>query len=293
MTAKKVFVTGAAGQTGTQTLKWLNQVGENMEVYAGIHKGQESRQEDVVKTFKCCPCITEGADHKQLVDCFRDVQDLFIVPPSTDDKAVVASNYIKAAKEAGVKFVLLLSVQGADGASHAWGNQFNQIERDLKETGVTSWCIIRVPFYMQNLMLYKQQIKQGHLPLPLGEGRFAPIDVADVGKLAAWIFKDCNPHKGMTYNITGAESLDGKQMAKTFEKYCAREVTYKDIPQEEARTILKSQNVPEMEIKALLDFYELAGINTFDKVTEDFKNICGSPPKSLQEWVSDNKVECM
>ncbi|PJF16727.1 NAD(P)-binding domain-containing protein [Paramicrosporidium saccamoebae] len=293
MTAKKVFVTGAGGQTGTQTLKWLNQVGENMEVYAGIHKGQESRQEDVVKSFKCCPCVTEGADHKQLVDCFRDVQDLFIVPPSTDDKREVACNYIKAAREANVKFVLLLSVQGADGASHSWGAPFNQIERDLKETGSTDWCIIRVPFYMQNLMLYKQQIKQGHLPLPLKEGKFAPIDVADVGKLAAWILKDCAPHKGMTYNITGTEALDGKQMAKVFEKFCAREVLYKDIPAEEARTILKSQNVPEVEIKALLDFYALAQENTFEKVTEEFKDICGTPPKSLQDWVSEHKSECM
>jgi len=291
MTLKKVFVTGAAGQTGTQTLKWLQEVGENLDVYAGIHKGQESKQETVVKSFKCCPCVTEGADHKRLVDCFRDVQDLFVIPPATEDKVEVASNYIKAAKEAGVKFVLLLSVQGADIESYSWGSQFKEIEKCLQESGLESWCIVRTPFYMQNILLYKEQIKQGLLPLPSGDGKFTAIDVADVGKSASWILKDCASHKGKTYHWTGAESMNGTQLSAVLSKALNEEVAFKDASPEEARSILKRANIPDVEVKGLLDFYELASKNTFDKVTDDFKLVCNSPPKSFYDWAREHKSE--
>lgn len=291
MTLKKVFITGAAGQTGTHTLRWLHQMGENLDVYAGIHKGEESKQEMVVKNFKCCPCVTEGLDHKQLADCFRDVQDLFVIPPSTEDKVEVATNYIKAAKDAGVKFVLLLSVYGADAESYSWGSQFKKIERHLQESGVENWCILRVPFYMQNLILYKNQINQGYLPLPSDTGKFAPLDVADVGKMAAWILKDCANHKGKTYNCTGAEAMDGSQIAEVFSKVWGKDIAFKNVAPEEARSILKSRNVPDVEIKGLLDFFELTTKNTFERVTDDFKMICGSPPKSLNDWAKEHKSE--
>lgn len=292
MTAKKVFVTGAAGQTGTQTIKWLTHAGKNVDVYAGIHKGEERKQESVVKSFKCCPCVTEGANHKQLCDCFKDVQDLFIIPPSTEERVEVASNYIRAAKEANVKFVLLLSVQGAGEENYLWGKQFAEIERRLTESGVNSWCIMRTPFYMQNLLLYKTQIKQGHLPLPTGEGKFAPIDVSDVGKLATWILNDCEMHKGKIYNCTGCETLNGTSMAKIFSEVCSRDVKFRDIDPDEARRILKSQDVPDVEIQSLMEFYEQVKKGKFSTITGDFEKICGTPPKSMRDWVTEIKSEC-
>jgi uncharacterized protein YbjT (DUF2867 family) len=290
MTAKKVFVTGAGGQTGLHTIKWLSKEGKNLDVWGGVHKG-EAHQEAAVKPH-ATTCMTEATDVKHLTECFRDVQDLFIVPSSTPDKVQIARNYIDAAKQAGVKFVLLLSVLGADNADYSWGSQFHLIEQHLR-ANINNWCIIRTPFYAQNMLLYKQQIKEGHLPLPTGDGSFTAMDVADVGRLASWILQDCAPHKGQLYEVTGTEAMNGKQMAELFGKALSRKVEFRDISPDEARTILKSQNVPEVEIKGLLDFYHLAKKGEFERVNQQYEKVTGHPPKALYEYIVENKSALM
>lgn len=294
MTAKKVFVTGGAGQTGVQVVKWLSREGRNLDVWAGIRKGDPT-QESAIRAFASVhSCVTDATDPRQLRESFQDVQDLFIVPSSTEDKVRLACNYIDAAREANVKFVLLLSVLGADRKDYSWGTQFHQIEEHLRESGLPAWCILRTPFYAQNLQLYKTQIQQGHLPLPIGEAAISPVDVEDVGRLASTILADCAPHKGKVYEITGAEALTGRQMAQVFTKALGTTVNFKDIPLEEARTILHAMNVPEVEVKGLLDFYKLTSThNLWNKTTGDFERICGRKPKSLYEYLVENKTTFM
>lgn len=292
MTAKKVFITGAAGQTGLQCVKHLAESGAKMDIYAGVHKG-ETQQESLVKSFNVRPSVIEATDPKQLTECFRDVQDLFIVPSSTENKVEHARNYINAAKEAGVKFVLLLSVMGADRKDYSWGSQFCQIEEHLKQANLASWCIIRTPFYAQNLLLYKQQIKEGWLPLPTDEGRFPAMDVTDVGLLASVILKDCNPHKHKVYEVTGPEAMNGAEIARVVSTVLGRDIKWKNITLDEARSILKAQNVPEVEIKGLLDFYQLAKTNCWTRATNDYETVVGHKPATMHEFITRNKSQLM
>lgn len=292
MTAKKVFVTGAAGRTGSHTLKWLSQQGSSLDVCAGIHKGEESRQEAVLKNMNVKPCVVEAKDKKHLMENFRDVQDLFIIPSAADDKVEIAKHYIDAARESGVKFILLLSVWGADKADYTWGKQFNEIEEYLKKTMESdSWCILRTNFYADNILLYADQIKQGYLPLPTGQGRFAPVDLDDVGLAAKEILMNCQAHKGKTYVLTGPEALNGQQMAEKMSQVMGKQITFKDIEPEEAHRILKSQNIPESEIRGFLDFYRLAKNNEVTDVSHDFQTILKRSPHKIDEFVSACKTE--
>ena len=290
MTAKKVFVTGAAGQTGREVVKELTTNAKNVEVWAGYRK-DESGQKTFLQTIPNahpCPCETNV---ESLTNCFRDVQDLFIIPPSTDDKVTVAKAYIDAAKKANVKFVLLLSVLGADKKDYSWGDQFHQIEEHLKSSGVESWCILRTPFYAQNLLLYHQQLQEGYLPLPVdSNNRFSQIDVCDVGKLVSAIFQDCSPHKGKVYEITGSEAMSADHLAQLMSKTLNRDIKWKQISNDEARKILQHEKVPEIEIKGLLDFYELAKTNCWSEVSGDFEKICGCKPTPLAEFINRHKT---
>lgn len=293
MTAKKVYVTGAAGQTGIHTLKWLSEgaVG-NLDVYAGVYKADQAHQESIIKPFNTKASVIEGHDLSSLTGAFRDVQDLFIIPPATADKVEIASNYIKAAREAGVKFVLLLSVVGAEIQEFTWGAQFHQIEDALKRSGIENWCILRTNFYAQNLLLYKDQIKEGTLPLPTGDGSFAPVDVDDVALAAKCILADCQSHVGKSYQVTGREALNGTQIAQICSKVTGRQVAFKDINESEATEILQKCNVPNVEINALIDFYRLAKQNHFkDTVNNDFNTITRREPTSLEEFLSAHKTE--
>lgn len=295
MTAKKVFVTGAAGQTGIHTVKWLASQGKNLDVWAGMRKGEEGKQEHILRTHSVRPTPVEASDPESLKGNFREVQDLFIIPPSTEDKVKYACNYIDAARASGVKFVLLLSMVGADRAHYTWAKQFHQIEQHLRGSGVENWCILRTPFYMQNLLLYRDQVCDGYLPLPIGNGRFVALDCADVGVAAGHILNECAPHKGKTYELTGPTAMSGDQMAHVFSSVLNSPVTFKDISPDEAKDILKKERVPDVEIQGLLDFYDLVrrGDPTTTTTNDDFKKLTGANPTTLEEFVQANKHSLM
>ena len=291
---KKIFVTGASGQTGIHVLKHLASQFDRFDVCAGIYSEKQEEAEKCVKS--CCSnakiCPIDADDIMSLAQAFKDVDDLFIVPTATDYKVSHARNYIRAAKQAGVKFVLLLSMTGADDRNYLFADQFSDIEETLKRSGIENYCILRSNFYMQNLLLYKDQLKQGALPLPIHNGSFNPIDVDDIGKAAQRILADCSQHKGKVYNLTGPKAMNGQEMADICSKALGSQIKWQDIPRTEARSILRKMNVPQSEAQGLLEFYDLVQKKELrDQEKNDFKSITGEEPTSLDQFLARHKQE--
>lgn len=291
---KKIFVTGASGQTGIHVLKHLASQVDRFDVCAGVYAEKQAEAEKCVKS--CCAnakiCPIDADDVEALRDAFKDVDDLFIVPTATDYKVSHARNYIRAAKQANVKFVLLLSMTGADDRNYLFADQFSDIEETLKRSGIENYCILRSNFYMQNLLLYKDQLKQGALPLPIHNGKFNPIDVDDIGKAAQKILADCYPHKGKVYNLTGPRAMNGQEMAEVCSQVLGSSIKWQDIPRTEARSILRKMNVPQSEAQGLLEFYDLVQKDQLrDQEKNDFKSITGEEPAYLNDFLNRHKQE--
>lgn len=291
---KKIFITGASGQTGIHVLKHLSSAADRFDVIAGVYTERLESCQECVK--KCCPeariCAIDADDVDALVESFKDVDDLFIVPTATDYKVSHARNYIRAAKRAQVKFVLLLSMTGADARNYLFADQFRDIEETLQREGIPNYCVLRSNFYMQNLLLYRDQLKQGALPLPIHQGAFNPVDVDDIGRAAKVILSDCSKHAGKWYNLTGPESLSGPQMADAFSRALAAKISWQDIPRAEARSILRKMQVPASEAQGLLEFYELVQKSQMaGQERNDFKTITGEEPTSLVQFLERHKQE--
>lgn len=291
---KKIFVTGASGQTGLHVMKHLSSQVERFDVCAGVYAEKQQEAEKCVKS--CCAnakiCPIDADDIQSLTEAFKDVDDLFIVPTATDYKVSHARNYIRAAKAANVKFVLLLSMTGAEDRNSLFADQFSDIEETLKRSGIENYCVLRSNFYMQNLLLYKDQLKQGALPLPIHNGSFNPIDVDDIGKAAQIILSDCSKHKGKWYNLTGPKALNGQEMADICSKALGSNIKWQDIPRTEARSILRKMNVPQSEAQGLIEFYDLVQKQQLrDQEKNDFKNITGEESTSLNEFLNRHKQE--
>ena len=291
---KKVFVTGASGQTGRHCLKYLQKQGEKIEISAGIYSEDQEKQSAAVKSHFPNVKISaiDADDVNQCAEAFNGVSDLFIVPSATEAKVRHARNYIRAAKLAKVPFVLVLSMTGSEDRSHLFADQFNDIEEEVKRQQLPGWCILRTNFYTQNLMLYKQQISEGKLPLPIGDsGKFAPVDVDDVGEVAASILTNCEQHKGKVYTITGSELLSGTQMAEKLSKHLGTKLNWENIQPSAARSIIRSQNVPYSETQGLLEFYDAAAHGKAQWVSDDFKKITNRDPNSLEDFCQRHAQE--
>ena len=277
-------------------LKHLSPHGDRFEIIAGVYSERSESLQESVK--QCCSsarvCPIDADDIEALVEAFKGVDDLFIVPTATDYKVAHARNYLRAAKRAGVKFVLLLSMTGAEARNYLFADQFRDIEETLQREGIESYCVLRSNFYMQNLLLYREQLKQGALPLPIHEGAFNPVDVDDIGRAATVILSDCAAHRGKWYNLTGPKALTGPDMAASFSRTLNTKIAWQDIPRAAARSILRQMQVPASEAQGLLEFYELVQRKEVaEQEKNDFKTITGQESTSLEQFLERHKQEIL
>jgi uncharacterized protein YbjT (DUF2867 family) len=151
-----------------------------------------------------------------------------LIPPASAKKIEISKKLVTACKEAQVNNVVLLSLQqpGQSAGDHI--QKFLQIEEEAKKSGIKNFCIIRTGWTDQNMFLYAKQMKDTkHLGIPIAQGKFAPIDVRDVGQALCKILdlknkKIHDKHVQQTYTLTGAQSMNGKEMAE-----CAKQCGFK------------------------------------------------------------------
>lgn len=237
----------------------------------------------------------EPNDTETLKSELKKVDSVLMIPPASKDKLQVAKMTIDACSSAGVKNVIAVSTFGGITDKKLPELQkFKQIEDHALAKDIPNLCIIRANFYIQNLLLYKQQLQEKHeLPAPTGNGKFAPCNLRDLGRICAHILK--NPtmesrHKHQVYSLTGGVSQTVAQMCQEASKVLGVEINYKDISKEEAKNILSSiEWLDSSEAEMLLETYDLVKQNRLDMVSHDFEQLMGSEPTpSLQFW-KENK----
>ena len=69
---------------------------------------------------------------------------------SSQNRASLVVSGVNAAKEAGVKHLVVLSVSTADIVSVLFGRQFHEIETAVKASGL-AWTLVRLPIFTDNL----------------------------------------------------------------------------------------------------------------------------------------------
>lgn len=296
----KVFVCGAGGQTGLQVVHYLNKHRDKFEVHAGIYHAKRQQHQERLQPYQVQVHETDAKDRQGLVKAMQGMDAIFVVPAATElveEKVEQGRNYVEAAKEAKVPFVILLSFAGTTqhiehGKTTVWHDQFRQMEKCLQDSGIASWCILRAAFYMDNLLLYRDQMIEGKLPLPLGpHGKFAPLDVMDVGIAVKSLLLDHTKHHGRVYEITGPQAMTGEQMAQALAEAWGRELRWEDIDPAEAERLLIVQGVPAGEIRGLLQFYQAVKDGAFQKTSQDYETICGDVPHDLKDWAKRHPLQ--
>ena len=106
MAAKPIIlVTGASGNIGSATVSVLAaRYADKVEIRAGVRNPDKVPARPGVTIVKAVM-----GEKDQLKDPLKDVDALFIVTPTSEDRAALTIKTAEAAKEAGVKFILVVS----------------------------------------------------------------------------------------------------------------------------------------------------------------------------------------
>ena len=162
------------------------------------------------------------ANPKACADALRGVTRAFLIPPSSADRADLTINAMNAAKQAGVRHIVLLSVAGLIESSDAssFGKQFAAMEKHLAELRVAH-TVLRAASFMDNLVAGGTMLYQsGQLRNAMGTGAFAPVAVADVGRAAAAVLtsEDLPQKVANVFTLTGPAALTSPEIAAILTK---------------------------------------------------------------------------
>jgi uncharacterized protein YbjT (DUF2867 family) len=279
---KTIFVTGGTGNQGGAVAKNLVEQGFTVKVLTRNPASAKAGNLKKMNIELVKGDLNNAATYREHL---KDVYGIFSVQTFEDgvEKEIKQGiTLATVAKEFGVKHFLYSSVYGADlhtGVAHI-ESKF-KIENHIKEIGLP-FTIIRPTSLFENFLIpqVKKGILKGKLVQPVNKNTVLQyIAAADIGKVAATIFRDSEMYFGKTIPLA-TEQMDTGEVAHTFSAVLNKKIEYSKLPVLVTRLFL-GKNLYDM-------FKWMNEKSAFRKEDVDATNKEFPNPLSLSAWIESN-----
>lgn len=289
MSNETILIIGAAGNNGTATIESL--VNKNLaktQIRAAVRSDEKAAQ--LKQIYPSIETIVIDLDKPEtLTAAYKGVSKVFMIPGNVENREAHAKNAVDAAVAAGtVKQFVFYSVVGAEYEAILFARQFRAGEKYLEASGL-NWTHLRTIFFQDNFFGWAEGVKQGGLYFGIRDGSFAPLNVADIGEMAANILTTAG-HDGKAYDVTGPELFTGPEMADIFTSVTGKTVAYVSPPEEDTLKSLLNSGWPEWQAKGMLELFEVFATNQAAVVSPDGELLLGRPMTQLKGYIAANKA---
>ena len=277
-----ILVIGGTGNIGTQVVRLLGERGADFKVLA-------RDKSKAVDSLGGGVEIVEGdlVEPETISAAMRGVDKLFLITPFHLDQVAMKSAAIQAAKQAGVKHIVMSTGVGAgpDAAAEI-GRWHGKNQEEVKATGIP-YTFLQPGFFMQNLLMFAESIReQGEFYLPLGASDVSWVDVRDIAAVGAASLTE-DGHENQTYPVTGGEAQSCGEIAETLSDVAGKTVTYVDIPLEAAKEGMVSAGMPEKLAELMNELYALGPAGHLVCAVDTVEKVTGRPPRSFRQFAED------
>ena len=289
MNTETILIIGAAGNNGIATLESLiNKNNDNFRIRAGVRSAEKAKQ--LKSQYPSIETAVIDLDAPEtLKTAFENVSRVFIIPGNVENRAEHAKNAIDAAVASGtVKHVVLYSVVGAEWEAILFARQFREAEKYLEASGLP-WTHLRTIWFQENFLGWADGVKNGTFYFGVRDGEFAPLNVKDIGEIAANVLTT-NGHEGKAYNINGPELFSGQAIADIFSNVTGHHVAYISPDENTTLQSLLSSGWPEWQAKGALELFEVFASNQAAVVSPDGQALLGRPLTKLAGYLENNKA---
>lgn len=286
MSQPKILITGASGKTGLASATALLQQGFSVRALVRRHDERASYLRDAGAEV----VIGNLEDLSQLHDAMRGVQRAYFVCPWTPNQLDMAMNFAVAAADNRLEHVVTLSQWLSHPAHPSMATRRTYLsDRILGWLPETSWTVINVGFFADNYMALLETIAQlGMLPMPLGEGRNAPVSNEDIGRTVAGALAAPEEHSGRIYRPTGPALLAPREIAEVFGRVLGRRVRYQNISPHMFLKATRSMGMPTGLISQLDHYFAEYRLGTFEvgAPNDAVLHVTGREPEDFETIVS-------
>lgn len=201
---KPLLVTGGTGTIGSRVVPMLREAGNDVRILSR-HPRQD---EPGVRHVEGDTVAGLG-----LADALSGVEVVLHLAGGAKGDDVAARNLASAARVAGVRHLILISVIGADRMPIGYFRAKAEAERAISESGVP-WTVLRAAQLHEFVLpVVRSLTKLPLLPTP-GGLRFEPVHVDEVAARLTELALDSPA--GRVADIAGPEVLDIRQLADAY-----------------------------------------------------------------------------
>src|SRR5260370_5973508 len=220
-----ILVTGATGLNGSELVRRLSAKG--VPVRALVRSAARAKGLSSLPMVE----IVEGdmARPETLVGALRGVDRAMLISSSDPMMLEVQSNFIEAAKKAGVKHIVKLAGIMPDlDSAFRFARMHGEIEKRLEASGM-AFTHLRAGEFMPAYFRQVPNITaKGAMFLPMEDARIASIDVGDIAEIAAGVLTGSG-HEGKIYPLTGPQALTMTEAAAKLSAATGKTIRYVNV----------------------------------------------------------------
>jgi NAD(P)H dehydrogenase (quinone) len=280
-----ILLMGATGNVGRLTLAALLEQGvPPSQVVAGARDPRKAHGIAAGVAVRRADYL----DPAGLETAYRGVETLVLIPSKSDaaPRCVEHANALRAAKAAGVKRVVFLSVQASLPTSRFSVAPFFLFGESAVRVSGLEWTIARMSLYLDPVAEWAPElVRMGRLPYPVKQGRVAYVTRADVGRGLAAIVRDPSLH-GAYFELTGPAAVGMTELAAAVGAATGTAIRFETITDDEYRAFCRADHLSDEMTEALVTMYYAVEAQEFAAVSPDIARLTGRPAENVVDGLS-------
>jgi uncharacterized protein YbjT (DUF2867 family) len=279
-----ILVTGATGHIGRELVRELDARGAACRMLVrdpSRAAGLPDRAERIIGDLDTPRSLAAALD---------GVERLFLLVPGIGIEHT--EHAIAAAKAAGVRRIVYLSSYAVIGDPvPAMGRWHHEREHLIRGCGIPA-TFLRPGGFMTNAFDWLPTIRDGGYVLdPVGPGRAAPIDPADIAAVAAVALTE-DGHEGEEYLLTGGETFTVAEQVQILATAIGHEIEVRTVatPADAVR-FRYPLGAPPALADALVEGLTLMRADTVGVRSDTARRLLGRRPRTFADWCARNAHE--
>jgi uncharacterized protein YbjT (DUF2867 family) len=217
------------------------------------------------------------------------IHTLGLITPSHPDQVKREVGLIDAARQAGVRRIIKLSVIGAEFVCpiSAFARWHADVEDVLRASDIPH-VILRASFFMQNALLQRTSIEAGVYAEPIANHSISYVDVRDIADVAVAVANGDFDDQALT--LTGREAIGGERISNLLGQTIGKQIRFVSPDLPSFRSALAEKELPDWHIDALSELYtriQEGRAAHVRSITTDIESVTGQRPRSFIEFAQD------
>jgi uncharacterized protein YbjT (DUF2867 family) len=279
-----ICITGASGTVGREVVKQLQAIGAPFRAAVSSPSSAEALHARGLGAVIC--------DYHQpntVRAALRGCDTLFLLGPNLIDQTELEIGVVEAAKAAGIRHIVKLSVMGAVDEAYSLAHVHRPVEKAIEASGLT-WTFLRPNSYMQNVITFMKPTIQSDSMFysASGDARISHVDARDIAAVAAQALTASDQHHGKAYLLTGPEAITYDELAAALSSVLDRPITPVGLPSDDLKAGMLAEGMREPLADRMLDLERYFREGHARHISSDIERATGRPPTPLMQYLRDH-----